>query len=514
MTRVTVWTSMALIGILALLAAFSCGGGGGSAPAAMTLRVERGDCPDTLSGYMINAYKPYDRGFAGPLGAKAHVTTWPDLPQESFSFQTVLDAKVDGSTTQFTYTTPIQKTWLPKNNQATLLLSCQVPAAQESESCGHPDSAYLDPAPIKPALLWSLATVNAVFTIPPACNWFTKAELLRKVKDEASGAIAYTLIGNTELNNGRRGMIYWHAPDLVDGRSELLLRLTMAGGKIQEDLPFLAPVNEGGRLDFEIGCDPAKATHFVRLRTTEGIVCSGQEPQADGDPDADEESSAAEENESTQDGDLEPESDGDNTDAENDLDPDITETDADTENDATDTTDTADTEEAEIACGTTNPNFNSFYSAESTFNKQNSIPSDLAAIVTTTNTQFPDGTYVRLDATQTGGELDFTFNLADPWTYKFLITFVGGDTGFGVVSLYIDGSPTPIPRSDVPNGQNADRFDLNFAQIGGRPEWLFTMETYEPVCLSAGVHTLRVKVVGTTSSGYKAGLDRFNIVSN
>lgn len=517
MKRATVWTFLAVLGATTLLFAFSCGGsgGGGDKPnGTMTLSVDRGDCPDTLTNYTIYASKPYDRAFAGSLSATPTLTTWPALPEGNFSFQTVLDATIDGAAKQFTYTSPINKSWLPEDAQAALTLSCQALAAQSADTCGHPDAAYLDPAPQKPALLWSLATVNAVFTVAPACNWFTNAELLRKVKDETSGSVAYSLIGTTDLANARRGMIYWHTSELAGGNVEMLLRLTMKGGQVQEGVPFIAPISEGARLDFEIGCDAAKATHFVRLRTGGAILCPGQIPSVDGDTDGESEAAEQEEAEAAEDGDTdgesEAESEADSDTSESDGDLDTEQLEADEEADG----DSSDTEEAEEACGTTNPDFNTLYTAEATFDKGKSVPSDLAAIVTTTNAQFSDGTYVRLDATETGGELDFTFNLVDPWAYKFLVTFVGGDKGYGIVSLYIDGSPTPLRRSNVPVGQNAEQFDLNFSQIGGRPEWQFTMEPYEPFCLDSGVHTLRVKVVGSTSTGFKAGLDRFFIVSN
>ncbi|RJO73048.1 MAG: hypothetical protein C4523_02200 [Myxococcales bacterium] len=143
--------------------------------------------------------------------------------------------------------------------------------------------------------------------------------------------------------------------------------------------------------------------------------------------------------------------------------------------------------------------------AENIFRPDESSPPELARIVNSTNTEFEDGTYVQLAATESGGELVFNFDVDLAYKYIFLIDYVCGPN-WGEASLFFNDETSPIMRG--PEEDPKDRIDLHCPNIGLDEKPLKKI-LYIEKCLPEGEHKLRFRVVGKNqnSEGYTIGVD-------
>ncbi|RJO72487.1 MAG: hypothetical protein C4523_03115 [Myxococcales bacterium] len=452
-------------------------------------------CAD-LAGYTIIAKQPYDKTFTAQFGDTPVVQHWVAMPEEEVPLEVQL-AMSDGAI--YGYEAKIDKSW---GQEIAFSASC--------------DDA--NPAPV---LLIDKIKFIGVFTIAPSCRPFKSLALLELVSVNAdTGQAVLTQLATSEIRS-RRWQYFWPEPEIPD--PVVVVRLT-DGLNCQHDFAYRADLSLGQRFDFAIGCEPeaeVKTCSEAKEALSVSLSVNGQEvppyagdeeTEGEGEGDGDEEALEGEDGDADGDDDA---TDGDASDG------DETPTDGDADGDTTpdgdlDTSEPEEEEEVDLGCGDVEPQSAIFLEAEDVFSKDESQPSELANIV-----DFPgqvdgdddaaegdvfDGEevppdererYVRLDAEAVGAELVFVITVGQTWPYKPLISYVGGKN-WGEVSLFIDDAATPVLRQ---NG--TDRMNLAYPS----DEWPLGPEAYQAVCLTAGEHRLRVRVVGTQKDAYTAGVD-------
>lgn len=474
-----------------------CSSGSGE-QADMLVTVERDASCNSIAEFLISAKEPYDRAFSGTFGQGPVSFDWVDMPEDEFPL--VLELMSANAT--FDYSTSISKTW---GESATFTAVC-------------------DEGVAKPALLYNLAELNAIFTTPAECRWFTSVEFFeeREInKDTGQAMLSRLFTGDMK---GDRTLFYWHDPEFSD--YVFHVKLTDLNNK-KYGFRFIAALAWDTRFDFNVLCDTKTgAVDMEMLAGGQSYTPSpvGSDGDIDGDADGD----------STADGDMIPDGDGESPDGDivpdgdvdaeapdGDIDGDLDQMDGDVEAEME--------EEAEQPCGQEDPAYYATFEAEDRFLKEESNPSDKARFVNTSgepadgDSEFGDEEvdppyenpningdgYIILEAEQVGGELVFSFDIPQDWEYLLHIGMVGGKESWGEASIFIDDQSEPLL---LYNGN--DKIDLDRATTGMYNEWPMGMSDFQPVCLTAGEHRLRVRVVGTQSSGYTIGVDRISLSSD
>ncbi len=460
----------------------SCGSSGKSKEFQVTFQKEE-SCR-TIDAYTVLAKSPYDTSFSAAFQGTSVTQEWPEMPEGEIQLEIRLDGS-DASIGAFAYRPTISRDW---GESAVFSLQC-------------------DDANPKPVLLLDMMKIVSVVTIRQDCiGWFDKVSLYEEVVNSSSGSSETGLVLSGSA-------VPQHAED--QGRSLFYLRETnsetptfqlwMEGidGKTHK-FRYVTDSSWGQEYDFTVTCDQETEAVDSRLTVGEHVLTpGGEDGDIDGDddegetdsPDGDDDGDT--DGDLPADGDLDQPTDGDDTESES--------SDGDAESETVETEPDLEAE-PDTACGTEDPEFARSLEAETAFIKTESHPTEKANVITTENAQISGGQYVRLDAEEVGGELVFEFEVPAHYEYQLYLYFVGGKDYYGRVSVFLDDGADALLRS---NGSAV--IDLEVQNI---EEFAFPMESYRLTCLTAGMHRLRVRVVDSGSSGYKAGLDKFWISSD
>jgi hypothetical protein len=489
----------------------------------MSVVLERGTGCEWIDEFRIIADAPFDQTFSGRFETDRAELQWTYMPPEA---EFDLELQLIGASKTYSYSPTLAKPW---GNTAVFSITC-------------------DDMTEKPAVVLDLNPFNGVITVPAACRWFSEAQLLEEYEINAdTGQPMLSRLFTTDLAGGR-SVFYWHAPQFVDPVVVVDMHIPGRGddgGDLVHRFRFPVELAWGNRFDFNVICGEKVQDVSMQLVVggeTYDPTPFGEDGDADGDldrvdgdaPDGD----VVDGDRDSVDGDA---ADGDVIDGDL-VDGDVTDGDA-TDGDVVDgDVVDGDVELDDEICGDENPNIYNSVEAEEIFRKMDSSPVEQARVVNTSgafeedgdidlddeteaadtielddvetetpyeNPNISGGAYVRLDATEAGGELVFEINLPSEWEYRFHINFVSGKNTWGQVSLFVDDAVDPIP---LQNGSTVK--DLKTATTGMYEEWPTSLVSYSPICLRGGTHLLRVRVVGTSGTGYTIGVDRIGYSSN
>lgn len=443
-----------------------------------------------LESCRISCSAPYQTNYNIDFDSSSKSQYWLFVPGGLIPIEVFLYG--DGH--EFSYRTEIRKSWA-SGGRVSFKAVCDDPEGETD---------YI----LKPVLKYSLMKqIFVVNVTEDACNWFDRVELY-----EIQNGNPFEVDRDKIIQ--KRTVLYTRDPGAT--QPVLVLRLidTVDGGA--HDFRFNTDLAWSDRFDFNImNCDIDEKT--VNMKLVAGDlppIDPDQELPTDGDADLDAETADMEDiDEDTQDADPVPDGDMDE----------VPEIDAEAEPELEE-------EDAVAPCGTVDPDLYAPWEAETLdplgatdfvrFLQGESVPAEYAGIFDSDNGNISNGQYIRLDATGLSDsyntELVFEVQVAKDYLYNFMIYYVGGDTdgdspGWGIVELYLDDDEDPVPYND--NGHEENRIDLDFPCY--YDECPFALVTHYPVCLRAGTsHRLRVRVVGTSSGGYRAGMDRIAIKSS
>ncbi len=448
----------------------------------------RDDSCSSLSYYTITAEPPYDRTLQANFDSSEPVVQdWFGMPEGEVDLDVRLHP-TEGDA--FQYDLSVDKSW---GEQGLLSVSCD----DESDI---------------PVLQFDLMNLNAVFTVTDKCRTYSKVELFGQSGiDPENGNVIYQPWFAKQLNRQR---VLYYRHDLPEDLPTIMVRVTellsSTESKTHDFVFKLANVTLSGRVDFLLGCEEISGEAWVQLRYLDTVFNPGDVVAPDGDVDGD-----------ATDGDLPVDGDVDgDTDADVEVDGDSQPPDGDQPDGDQSDGDVVDGDqvdgdldvpvdgdlEVDSACGTEEPiiQYQSL-SAESVFNSEAS--SDGAQIYDTSDTEFSDGQYVRLDATEVGQQLAFDFTVDATWPYTLLLRLVGG-SDWGEVSLFIDDRSLPLVLAD---GSGNSVIDLNIVGLDPNDQTRLSLKGFIPVCLQEGAHILYVRFVSTHSGGNTIGVDEIQL---
>lgn len=425
-------------------------------------------CATSLETIQIDADSPYSKSFLANL-SKTKKQYWVNVPSGRIPMRVKLDSFQS-------YHASVSRDWGRD-------------LALTASRCGEAD--------YKPMLIDSHMEMSGMISIVPECRWFTKIALYENV---GGGSLIPIYppsnlpeAWKTEINLIEHRTVFY-LKELSGIVPTLRLELTDARGKVHS-FSILPDLTASPLVEIEVTCDGETAEVFATLLSAGG----GSPTEGDGDLDGEDETIDTE----TADGDSDDRPDGDGElESEEDQEAMDTADEPAEEDGATEEDQDLDSAEPEIEeeeeepCGTERPT-----SDPAPIEAEGVAYAGEPSPGTETMPNNESVQYVLLPATETGAYMTFPFEIAQEWLYRVRLEFVGGDE-FGIVSVYMDDSTTPLRRQSPPYSET---FDLRVQSI---PAFEYPAVEYKPVCLSEGAHTLKIVVTGTNGSGYKAGLER------
>lgn len=452
-------------------------------------------CPD-LSSYTITATGSYQKSFAASFTSDEMEQQWVGVPDEEFKVEIVLTEKTDSKITKYKYFSDLDKSW---GNTLAFKAVC--------------DESY-----DKPVLLLDVSKFVLVVNNTNECNWFSKVEFFEETGyDETTNQAFLQRLAEGSFDKLR--MVYqWH--EIVGASSVVHINLTDANNKVHK---FRFPVKEsyGQRLDFDISCDSSTLDVGMLMRTVDGKTYEPVPVGEDTDGDEDLENIDGDsEVDGDEDGDVDNAVDGDmeeDTETDGDLDLEVDGDSGEMENTESETEGEQELEtDVEQACGIVAPSgFIELEAEDIAFtsdppgfgNVWSCLSTDGDAEIEDCTNPFSGTGAVILDATDFNQDLILPVTITESWVYIIGVRYASGNTGFGIVELYVDESTEPLYLLGATESRiNLDKQSTVIGPYSANPV------DYVKLCLTAGEHQLKFRVVDSNTGGYRIGVDKIRII--